>query len=67
MEYIKGRTIGDILSENMDQVEYTFYSKVGEVQSRSNARFTCPSHDRQTDFTYYIGVEVRNFDSVPQG
>lgn len=29
--------------------------------------FICPFHDRPTDFTYYIGVEVTSDNIVPEG
>jgi AraC family transcriptional regulator len=38
-----------------------------DIQKRKGTSYICPFHDRKTDFTYYVTVEVEAFDHVPEG
>jgi AraC family transcriptional regulator len=45
-----------------------FTNRVYEIKNKINHNvFVSPCHDRPTDFTCYIGVEVHDFEQVPSG
>lgn len=46
-----------------------FEARVDEIRPKTeeDMAFICPFHDRKTDFTYYVTVEVENFEHVPNG
>ncbi|WP_197259463.1 GyrI-like domain-containing protein [Paenibacillus dendritiformis] len=45
-----------------------FAERVQEIENRIHPRqFVAASHDRPTDFTYYIGVEVSDQGQLPDG
>jgi AraC family transcriptional regulator len=37
-----------------------------EIVNQIGKTYICPFHDRKTDFTYYVTVEVDSFDHVPE-
>jgi predicted transcriptional regulator YdeE len=44
-----------------------FAAREKEIVNQKDNKYICPFHDRKTDFTYYVTVEVDSFDHVPEG
>jgi AraC family transcriptional regulator len=56
------------MSREIPKLWEAFLKRVHEIPDQVRPGvFVSPCHDRVTDFTCYIGVEVRSADQVPEG
>lgn len=52
--------------QNIPKLFQEFEARLEEIQQKTEeTAFICPFHDRKTDFTYYVTIEVESFDPIP--
>jgi len=54
--------------EDIPKLFQEFEARIDEIPKESKeSSFICPFHDRKTEFTYYVTIEVERLDFVPPG